>query len=55
LGSSFQITNRKTYYVKVGLEDGSWIHIKIHQDFDDKLTIQDIQEGKTKEDPVGYF
>ena len=52
--SFVQISNAKNYYVKVHVDD-SWHHIKIHKDFNEKLTLQDVQQDKAEADPVNYF
>jgi hypothetical protein len=37
-----QICNQKNYYVKV-MADGVCLHLKIHKDFDNKLTLKGVQ------------
>ena len=49
-----QISNQKTYYIKCKVDD-VWLHLKVHKDFEEKLTLKDVQEEKTEEEPVRYF
>ena len=50
----FQIYSPKNYYIKLNVDD-SWIHIKVRRDFEEKLHLEVIEEGKTEADPVNYL
>lgn len=49
-----QISNQCVYYVKI-LVDGECLHIKIHKDFENRLTLKAVQQRMNLEDPVNYF
>ncbi|CAH1794078.1 unnamed protein product [Owenia fusiformis] len=50
-----QVVNGWFHYVKVDVGNGEFIHVKIHQHWNGKISLQSYRAGKTSDDPLESF
>jgi len=50
-----QVVAGVNYFVKIDVGGGQYVHARIYKDLQQSITLNSVQTGKSRDDPIQYF